>query len=208
MAEAGCLRDANFQNLQAQQIMLGNNSLRVAGFVSLNSGATAAVTVPATSLTANSVHIIGGDGAAAGAAAGGAVSVTLPSGTAVPNVGDFYTFLIGAKSINTGHRIILGDTTNDKLVGGLQYIRVPNTGEIVGAAQNAVYITPNQSTTTDHRIVLDADLDNSGGVEGTWITFTYIGTPWTTNGSEHTWYISGQVISDDVDGDGTAVFIA
>ena len=27
MAEVGCLKDGNFQNLQSQQIMLGNNSL-------------------------------------------------------------------------------------------------------------------------------------------------------------------------------------
>jgi hypothetical protein len=209
MAEVGCLRDANFQNLNAQQIMLGNNTLRVAGFVNLDSGGDDALAVPATGLTANSVHIIGGNGT------GGAVTVTLPTGTAVPNVGDFYTFLIGAQS-TTGHEITIGAAT-DKLVGGLQYIRVPATGlasaviSAAGAATvetNAVYITPNQNTTTDDRVFLDANAADGGGVEGTWITFTYIGTPYTTDGTLHTWYMAGQIITIDPNGTGAGVFIA
>ena len=209
MAEPGCLHDANFQNLEAQQIMLGNNTIRVAGFVNLDSGGTNAEEVLATGLTKNSVHIIGGNLTA------GAVTVTLPTATAVPNVGDFYTFLIGAKSTaSSGHVIKCGDA-NDKLIGCVQYIRVPAIGVATatfgstGSANdqtNAVYITPNQDTTTDDLVSLDADVANGGGVEGTWITFTYVGTPITADGTLHTWYLTGQIISIDPNGTGAAVF--
>lgn len=206
MAESGCMQDANFQNLQAQQIMLGNNTLRVAGFVSLDSGGTDAAAVAATGLTVNSVHIIGGN------LTSGAVTVTLPTGTAVPAVGDFYTFLIGGKSTATGGHTVKCGAATDKLVGGVQYLRVPTTGlatagGTLGTDQtSAVFITPNQDTTTDDLVNLDADIADGGGVEGTWLTFTYIGTPLTANGTLHTWYLSGQVITSDANGTGAAVF--
>ena len=152
MAETGCMKDANFQNLEAQQIMLGNNTLRVSGFVSLDDGGTNAEAVAATGLTPNAVHILGGN------LTGGTITVTLPTGAAnVPNVGDFYTFLIGIKS-TTGHTIQIG-TANDKIVGAVKYIRVPATGlatagGTLGTDQtSAVYITPNQDTTTDGKMV-------------------------------------------------------
>ena len=212
MGESGCLRDASFQNLEAQQIMLGNNTLRVTGFVNIDNGGATASAVVATGLTKNAVHIIGGN------LTGGAVTLTLPTGTAVPNVGDFYTFLIGAKS-TTGHVIKCGHA-NDILVGGVQYIRVPASGlanqygqdgtaaNKAASQTNAVYITPNQNTTADDLVKLDADAADGGGVEGTWLTFTYIGTPATTDGTKHAWYLSGQIFTIDPNGTGAAVFDA
>ena len=209
MAEVGCLKDGNFQNLQAQQIMLGNNTIRISGFVNLDSGGGDAEAVAATGLTKNAVHIIGGD------LTNGAVTVTLPTTTAVPDVGDFYTFLIGGKSTAAGGHVIRCGAATDKIVGAVQYIRIPATGlatanfGTTAAANdqtNAVYITPNHDTTTDDQINLDADIADGGGVEGSWVTFTYIGTPLTTDGTLFTWYVTGQIISVDPNGTGAAVF--
>ena len=208
MPEIGAMSDQSFHNLHAQNFQLGTNTLRVAGFKSLDSGGADAHAVAATGLSRNTVHIIGGN------LTSGAVTVTLPTGTATPKIGDFYTFLIGCKSTATGGHIIKCGAATDKLIGGVEYIRVPATGlatagGTLGTDQtSAVYLTPNQDTTTDDLISLQADEANGGGAEGSYVTFTYIGTPMTTDGTLHTWYISGQVFSQDPNGTGATIFDA
>jgi len=208
MAESGCMKSGNFQNLEAQQIVLGGNTLKVAGFVNIDNGGADANAVAATGLTVNAVHIIGGNGTT------GATIVTLPDVDNVPNVGDFYTFLIGEPSTAAdGHHIRTASAgvAGGILVGSLEYIRYnTETGLALakfgstGAANDqtsAVYIAPVKGTS--EMICLDSDIADGGGLAGSWVTVTYIGTPDKTN---PTWYINGQVFSIDPNGTGEKVF--
>ena len=177
-------------------------------YVTLDAGGDNAESVAASGLTANAVHILGGN------LTSGAITVTLPTTTATPSIGTYYTFLVGIKSTAVGGHVIKCGTATDKLIGSIEYVRVPSTGlatanfGTTAATKDqtlVVHITPNQDTTTDDLISLDGNEGDGGGIEGSWVTFTYIGTP---DGTNATWLVDGKVISHDPNGTGAHIFDA
>ena len=61
MAESGCLKDANFQNMEAQQIMLNNTSLVAPlvqqGKITIDAGDGSEADVTLTNANANSIYV-------------------------------------------------------------------------------------------------------------------------------------------------------
>jgi len=196
-------------SISANHIIHKGQELFIKRYVTLDAGGDNAESVAASGLTANAVHILGGN------LTSGAITVTLPTTTATPSIGTYYTFLVGMKSTANGPpagHVIKCGTATDKLIGSIEYVRVPSTGLATAnfgttAASNdqtsVVHITPNQDTTTDDLISLDGDKGDGGGIEGSWVTFIYIGTP---DGTNATWLVNGKVISHDPNGTGAHIF--
>ena len=193
-------------SISANHIIHKGQELFIKRYVTLDAGGDNAESVAASGLTANAVHILGGN------LTSGAITVTLPTTTATPSIGTYYTFLVGMKSTAVGGHTIKCGTATDKLIGSIEYVRVPSTGlatATFGTSAGAhdqtsvVHITPTHDTTTDDLISLDGDKGDGGGVEGSWLTFTYIGTP---NGTHATWLVDGKIISHDPNGTGAHIF--
>lgn len=210
MAESGCLKDGNFQNLEAQQIMLGNNSLRIAGFVNIGTPGGGAQTTAATALSKNSVHIINGD-----IDGTDSMTVTLPALAEVPSVGDFYTFFLACKSELTaatgnGHTIKLpaAGPGGGNMFGAVKLCRIPATGIALAdttADGQTIDVRISPVPGTDEMIEMQSNDATGGGEPGSWITCTYMGL---TDGTNPGWYITGEIISKTAASTGNTTFDA
>ena len=118
-----------------------------------------------------------------------AVAVTLPT-DANCEIGCHYSFIIQTAN-DAAYTISTGDTADsggDDFVGGL----VLHTT----TATDSNLVIP---ASDDCKIVLDANLDNTGGEKGSWLEIMKI--------SSNEWMVKGIVYSDDADSDGTALFV-
>jgi hypothetical protein len=210
MGEIGCLKDGNFQNLEASTIMLGNSTLRVAGFVNIGTAGGVAQTTAATSLVKNSVHIINGD-----IDGTDSMTVTLPALAEVPAVGDFYTFLLACKSELTagtgnGHTIKLpaAGPGGGNMFGAVKLCRVPVAGTALAdttADGQTIDVRVSPVPGTDEMIEMQSDDATGGGEAGSWITCTFMGL---TDGTNPSWYITGEIISLTAASTGNTTFDA
>ena len=119
----------------------------------------------------------------------GAATITLPA-CSVALIGTTYKFVWvaaenDAVTINTGDAT---DSGGDDFVGGVMYHTAAALNTVIQCAAN------------DSSIVLDDNVEHTGGGPGTWIELVCV--------SETQWFVSGVVEGDsDANGDGTAIFV-
>tara|TARA_R100001443_G_scaffold112066_1_gene125338 strand:+ start:81 stop:578 length:498 start_codon:yes stop_codon:yes gene_type:complete len=118
-----------------------------------------------------------------------AVAVTLPT-DANCSVGCHYSFIVQTAN-DAAYSISTGDSTDsggDDFVGGLilHTVTATDSNLVIPAAD-------------DCKIVLDANLDNTGGEKGSYLDVIKI--------SSDEWMVKGIVYTDDADSDGTALFV-
>jgi len=117
-----------------------------------------------------------------------AVTVTLPTDANV-DTGFSVKFIVqtandNAYTIKTGD---IADSGGDDFVGG-----------VILASTTAGYAFAVLPAANDCNIILDANLNDTGGEVGSWIELTKI--------TSDQWMVSGCVYSDDADSDGSALF--
>jgi hypothetical protein len=211
MAETGCLKDGNFQNLETEVLEVNGNRLRVSSYVTLGATGSGNTAVAATSLTKNAVHILNGNLTDA------STKVILPSKAQCASfglvAGDFYTFVVGLRSTAAIGHTISTDAADDTsgagayLLGGVRLIRaasgVANAASGNSAPTEFSSIWP--VTATDEMVVMDADDAVGGGEAGSWVTFRYVGNIGAN--SIPGWMLSGEIISVTPASTGAACFI-
>jgi len=206
MAEVGCLKDGNFQNLQSEQIMLGNSSL-VAPLASTGKNVLDTITVPSAaaardftldSTHLNSVYYI------TGARATNAQIIRLPN-LSVASPGDKITFFCSTEPTSVS----------------LDVMQAVAADKIYGAVPVYAILDNNAGAATDNQCM--AVWAAGGGIRfitgvtganvGTTVTFTCIGGNTTMSPTDTTpaddanalpvsttvvknWHISGFVVGD------------
>ena len=118
-----------------------------------------------------------------------ALSVTLPTDA---NVFTGYTVKFIVQTANDNAYFIL--TGDDADSGGDDFV-----GGVILASTTAGFGHAVLPAADDNKIVLDADLADTGGEVGSWIELTKL--------ASNQWMVSGCVYSDDADTDGTALFL-
>ena len=117
-----------------------------------------------------------------------ATVVTLPTDANV-TIGWHAKFVVETAN-NNGYTIKTGDIADsggDDFVGGMAHLSTTaGFGHAVVAAAN------------DNTIIFDANLDDTGGLVGSWVEITKL--------ASNEWMIQGCVYSDDADTTGTALF--
>jgi len=207
MGEVGCLKDGNFQNLETNGLFVGGRSLRAAAYSNLGTigdAAAAGNLIPATSLTENGVHIIIGNGTT------DKVTVTMPALAAVPAIGTFYTFVLGARSTTAngggnGHTIKLpaAGAGGGWLCGSVRLVRATGGAAHASNTTELVHIFPLSGT--DEMIEMQSDDATGGGEPGSFITLTYIGL---VDGTNPGWFVDGTIVSSTVASTGATSFAA
>lgn len=210
MAEVGCLKDGNFQNLEVSStLMQGGNVLKVAGYQLISTTGTGETT-DAPDLTPNGIHFLAVDAAAAVAANN--ETITLPAAGTGLNIGDFFTFVVvRASTHTTGFTITTA--ANDKIVGVCELRSVANVAIVADATARggaSTAVTNNLDLVGDisaagvDSIVLDGGSgENVAGAAGTQITLTYVGNP---DGTNAMYYVSGTITSVDPNGTAATTF--
>ena len=210
MAEVGCLKDGNFQNLEVSStLMQGGNVLKVAGY-QLITTTGAGETTAGSDLTPNGIHFLAVD--AAGDVAANNETITLPAAGTGLNIGDFFTFVVVRASTHaTGFTITTA--ADDKIVGVCELRSVADAAIVAdptarGGASTAV--TNNLDLVGDisaagvNKIVLDGGSGTDvAGAAGTQITLTYVGNP---DGTNAMYYVSGTITSIDPNGTAATTF--
>ena len=210
MAEVGCLRNGNFQNLEVASVfMQGGNKLKVAGYQSITTTA-AAETTAASTLTANGIHFLAVDAVAD--VSTNTETITLPAAGAGINVGDFFTFVvIRASTAAVGFTITTA--TNDKIVGVVDVVHVTNTTVVSLANRQNTDGDPRDENNIDYAgqcdatgvdsIVLRGGTGDNAGEAGSVLTLTYAGNP---DGTNAMYIATGRLISSDPDGTNAGTF--
>jgi hypothetical protein len=212
MAEVGCLKDGNFQNLEVTStFMQGGNAFKVAGYQLITTTADAETTA-GSALTPNGIHFLAVD--AAGDVGTNNETITLPAAGVGLNIGDFFTFVVVRASTHaTGFTITTA--TADKIVGVCELRSVAATAIVADATARggaSTAVTNNLDLVGDisaagvNSIVLDGGSGaNVAGAAGTQITLTYVGNP-DALGANAMYYVSGIITSVDPNGTGATTF--
>ena len=210
MAEVGCLKDGNFQNLEVSStLMQGGNVLKVAGY-QLITTTGAGETTAGSDLTPNGIHFLAVD--AAGDVAANNETITLPAAGTGLNIGDFFTFVVVRASTHaTGFTITTA--ADDKIVGVCELRSVAAAAIVAdatarGGASTAVTnildLVGDISAAGVNKIVLDGGSGTDvAGAAGTQITLTYVGNP---DGTNAMYYVSGTITSIDPNGTAATTF--
>ena len=210
MAEVGCLKDGNFQNLEVSStLMQGGNVLKVAGY-QLITTTGAGETTAGSDLTPNGIHFLAVD--AAGDVAANNETITLPAAGTGLNIGDFFTFVVVRASTHaTGFTITTA--ADDKIVGVCELRSVAAAAIVAdatarGGASRAVTnildLVGDISAAGVNKIVLDGGSGTDvAGAAGTQITLTYVGNP---DGTNAMYYVSGTITSIDPNGTAATTF--
>lgn len=210
MAEVGCLKDGNFQNLEVTStFMQGGNAFKVAGYQLITTTAAGENTA-GSDLTPNGIHFLAVDVAADVAANN--KTITLPAAGTGLNIGDFFTFVVVRASTHaTGFTITTA--TDDKIVGVCELRSVASTaitadatarGGASTAAVNNLDLVGDISAAGVNSIVLDGGSGaDVAGAAGTQITLTYVGNP---DGTNAMYYVSGTITSVDPNGTAETTF--
>jgi hypothetical protein len=211
MAEVGCVKDGNFQNLETNNLFLSGNSLLTSTYVSIGGIADDQVAVAATGLTKNAIHVINGNLTTAG------TKIILPSKAQVATfgleIGDFYTFVVGVRSTRAGGHQISTDAADDGggagayLLGGVKLVRAASGVANAASGNNQPIEVSNiwAVTGTDEMVVMDADDAVGGGEAGSFVTFRYLGNIGAN--SIPGWMLNGEIISTTAATTGVATFI-
>ena len=210
MAEVGCLKDGNFQNLEVSStLMQGGNVLKVAGY-QLITTTGAGETTAGSDLTPNGIHFLAVD--AAGDVAANNETITLPAAGTGLNIGDFFTFVVVRASTHaTGFTITTA--ADDKIVGVCELRSVAAAAIVADAtarggastaATNNLDLVGDISAAGVNKIVLDGGSGTDvAGAAGTQITLTYVGNP---DGTNAMYYVSGTITSIDPNGTAATTF--
>jgi len=210
MAEVGCLKDGNFQNLEVSStLMQGGNVLKVAGY-QLITTTGAGETTAGSDLTPNGIHFLAVD--AAGDVAANNETITLPAAGTGLNIGDFFTFVVVRASTHaTGFTITTA--ADDKIVGVCELRSVAAAAIVADATARggaSTAVTNNLDLVGDisaagvDKIVLDGGSGTDvAGAAGTQITLTYVGNP---DGTNAMYYVSGTITSIDPNGTAATTF--
>ena len=210
MAEVGCLKDGNFQNLEVSStLMQGGNVLKVAGY-QLITTTGAGETTAGSDLTPNGIHFLAVD--AAGDVAANNETITFPAAGTGLNIGDFYTFVVVRASTHaTGFTITTA--ADDKIVGVCELRSVAAAAIVADATARggaSTAVTNNLDLVGDisaagvNKIVLDGGSGTDvAGAAGTQITLTYVGNP---DGTNAMYYVSGTITSIDPNGTAATTF--
>ena len=118
-----------------------------------------------------------------------ALSVTLPT-DANSDIGMIYKFIVQTANDNA-YFILTGDDADS---GGDDFV-----GGVILASTTAGFAHAVLPAADDNKIVLDANLADTGGEVGSWIELVKI--------ASNQWMVSGCIYSDDADSDGTALFL-
>ena len=210
MAEVGCLKDGNFQNLEVSStLMQGGNVLKVAGY-QLITTTGAGETTAGSDLTPNGIHFLAVD--AAGDVAANNETITLPAAGTGLNIGDFFTFVVVRASTHaTGFTIITA--ADDKIVGVCELRSVAAAAIVADATARggaSTAVTNNLDLVGDisaagvNKIVLDGGSGTDvAGAAGTQITLTSVRNP---DGTNAMYYVSGTITSIDPNGTAATTF--
>ena len=210
MAEVGCLKDGNFQNLEVSStLMQCGNVLKVAGY-QLITTTGAGETTAGSDLTPNGIHFLAVD--AAGDVAANNETITLPAAGTGLNIGDFFTFVVVRASTHaTGFTITTA--ADDKIVGVCELRSVAAAAIVADATARggaSTAVTNNLDLVGDisaagvNKIVLDGGSGTDvAGAAGTQITLTYVGNP---DGTNAMYYVSGTITSIDPNGTAATTF--
>ena len=127
-----------------------------------------------------------------------ATTVTLPAITTA-RIGTTYTFIETAVSINL--RSVVTAYDDDIIVGGLS---IGFDGTESGSIDHISKVVANAMV----RVKLDGNLADGGGGVGSTFTLTAIGAGNTgsSGGDKTVWALTGHVVNQAADGDGTAFF--
>jgi hypothetical protein len=202
MAEVGCLKDGNFQNLEvASTFMQGGNAFKVAGYQLITTTA-ASETTAGSALTPNGIHFLAVD--AAGDVATNNETITLPEAGTGLSIGDFFTFVVVRASTQAVGFTITTES-NDKLVGVCELRSLAaaaivsdatKRGGATDAAVNTTGLVGDVSAAGVDSIILDGDSSGDcAGAAGTQITITYTGKP---DGTNAMYYVTGVITTLDV----------
>ena len=210
MAEVGCLKDGNFQNLEVSStLMQGGNVLKVAGY-QLITTTGAGETTAGSDLTPNGINFLAVD--AAGDVAANNETIKLPAAGTGLNIGDFFTFVVVRASTHaTGFTITTA--ADDKIVGVCELRSVAAAAIVADATARggaSTAVTNNLDLVGDisaagvNKIVLDGGSGTDvAGAAGTQITLTYVGNP---DGTNAMYYVSGTITSIDPNGTAATTF--
>ena len=212
MGEIGCLKDGNFQNLEASTIMQGGNLLKVAGYTNITAtAADASADVAAGGdLTANGIHFL-----AVNSAANVATFrriITLPAAGIGLNVGDYFTFVVVRGSADAVGFTITTSAA-DKIVGLVEVAHVTNSTVVSQANRTNTDAAARDENNIDYAGQVDVvgsnsivlvDDANGAGTTGGKLTLTYAGKP---DGVNAMYFATGRLVSDDVAGTSAGVFI-
>ena len=187
MAETGCLKDGNFQNLETQQLMLGGSridaSLESSGALQLDNAANGAIAFAKNSILYMSVI---NDAARV---------ITLPELSTLQD-GDKFLFIIGTAmngGSNPGHTLTIstGGSDGAKIIGAVMLSHT-------GAATDTIYTDKMIATGVPRTSIVctEGAADNDVGAVGTKLLLTVVG------GSTH-FLLSGIAMSNDVTGTNT-----
>jgi len=181
MAESGCLRDINVNNLEATNIMLGSNSLvaplETKGKITIDAGDGSEADVTLTASDAGTIYVFTTDLAA------GAKVINLPA-LAGLKIGDQFMFIVATSMATNPATITCPDgarivgtvgLANGDVDGGLSF-SIKSIG--TGPAKTSVVLT-------------GADTNNAAGSAGTKILLTVVG-------AKSNWLVSGFAMSADV----------
>lgn len=184
MAESGCLRDASFQNLEASNIMLGNNTLvaplETKGLITIDAGNGSEADVTLTASQAGLIYVFTTNLTSAKV-------INLPVLSAC-NIGDQFMFIVATNSTSTatitcpdGAKIVgTVGMANGDVDGGTSF-SIKSVG--TGPAKTSVVLT-------------GATDDGVAGAAGTKILLTVVG-------QKSNWLVSGFAMSSDVTGPNT-----
>ena len=219
MAEVGCLKDGNFQNLEASRIMLGTSSLaapletngkNVLDIVTTQTGGDHNILLNATHL--NSIYYI------TAARAGQAAFIKLPLLTEC-SPGDKITFFLAVEPA-VDLRIIQQDA-NDEIYGTVPVYAPTSSSGAQASAATIMAVFPGGATTG---VQFGAGVTKAN--IGSTLTFTCIGGTETltqavadpatnllaipvtdTSGSTKNWHISGFIVGDANAMKGTSIVV-
>ena len=200
MAESGCLRDANFQNIDTAVLRVNNASVAVpvenTGKLTVDVAATGSIGTAAGSSAAtyaNSIYILA-------KTPSGARTIFLPALSTV-SAGDKIVFVVAEQS-GTGSNIVTISEATDSdtntifgcvtMVGGGDSVTGQKMTDLIASTGDAIGVTT---------IALSADTSgDDAGTEGSVLTFTCIGS--TTK----YWLLTGIVKTLDPGSTGATFF--
>tara|TARA_Y100001970_G_C14246015_1_gene868257 strand:- start:2021 stop:2584 length:564 start_codon:yes stop_codon:yes gene_type:complete len=184
MAEAGCLKDGSFQNLQVGGTLIGNKKPVT------NITGTTTVLLESQSGTMFTINVTD------------AATITLPEISAT-NIGTYYEFFLGTENTN-GVDILTAtthDTTGDTFVGALQIGINAAWGASDAQDDGVFYLLPGGD---DNQINMTGTEANGGGEVGSYLRCVAISY---SSSGHSTWHVTGVIGTDDPDGTGAAIFV-
>ena len=180
MGEVGCLKDGNFQNLEASSIMLGTNSLvapiESSGLITIDAGDGSEVDVTLTNADAGRIYIFTTN------LTDSAKVINLPA-LSTMNIGDQILFVVATTMAGNTATIT---AEGAKIIGTVGLAN----GDVDGGTSFS-FKTVGTGPAKTNIVLTGATTDNAAGSAGTKILLTVVG-------EKSHWLVSGMAMSADV----------